>query len=187
MSQWSESVSQQSESPPHLCVRERSHVDAVLDEDGLDLRLQLPGPAQHSHGVAVGVERRAFPGVNANHHSVLLAEKKEHISVDGLATHVHSRSRRSGGGAADLQNVRLLGADADPGDAPVPGHSQDPLGVPTLRLRGVPGREGDHVVPPVPLQDPHHTACQRGESEGELQHLREPDAASFSRAPGVSI
>lgn len=36
-------------------------MDAVLYQDGLDLRLKLPGPTQHPHGVAVGIERSAFP------------------------------------------------------------------------------------------------------------------------------
>lgn len=58
-------------------------MDGVLDEDGLDLRLQLPGPTQHPHAVAIGVERRAFPRVNANHYSVLLEgrepERNKHI------------------------------------------------------------------------------------------------------------
>lgn len=31
-------------------------MDAVLDEDGLDLGLQLSGTAQHPHAVAVGIE-----------------------------------------------------------------------------------------------------------------------------------
>lgn len=89
--------------------------------------------------------------------------RSKKIQISGLALHVCSSSQWSEGGAANLQDVSLLGADADLRDAMVPGHSQDALGVPALRLRRVPGWEGDHVVPPVPLQDPHHAACQRGQ------------------------
>lgn len=59
-----------------LCVWEGRHVDAVLDEDGLDLRLHLSGPTQHPHAVAVRVERRAFPWINAHHDSVVLKETR---------------------------------------------------------------------------------------------------------------
>lgn len=64
-------------------------------------------------------------------------------------------------GKADLQSIGLLSADADLGDAAVPRHSQDALGVPALGLSPVPGGKRYHEVPPVPLQYPHNTACGR--------------------------
>lgn len=91
---------------PHLCIRERSHMNGVLNEDGLDLRLQLTGPTQHPHTVAIGVERRAFPRVNANHHSVLLEgsnegrdarEKQAHSSESARPPHLQYQSVVRGG------------------------------------------------------------------------------------------
>lgn len=61
--------------------------------------------------------------------------------------------------AADLQRLGLLGADANLRDAAIPGNRQDVLGVPALGLRRIPGRKRNHVIPPVPLQDPHNAAC----------------------------
>lgn len=63
-------------------------------------------------------------------------------------------------GEEHLQSISLLSADADLGDAMVPGHSKDALGVPALGLSPIPGGESHHVVPPVPLLDPDDTACK---------------------------
>lgn len=130
-------------------------MNAVLDEDGLDLGLQLSGPAQHSHSVAVWILRGTLPGVDAHHHSVILEETK---APDSSAVPGSPRSLRAGG-AADLQSVGLLSADANLWDAAIPGNRQDVLGVPALGLRPIPGRKRNHVIPPVPLQDPHNAAC----------------------------
>lgn len=62
-----------------------------------------------------------------------------------------------------LQGLSLLGADAYLGDAVVVGDDQDALRVAALGLHLLPGGEGHHVVPPVPLQNAHHFAC--GEEE----------------------
>lgn len=50
-------------------------MDAVLYEDGLDLGLELSSPTQNPHTVAVGIERRAFPRINAHHHPMVLEEE----------------------------------------------------------------------------------------------------------------
>lgn len=50
-------------------------MDAVLYEDGLDLCLKLSSPTKHPHTVTVGIERRAFPRVNAHHQSVVLGKE----------------------------------------------------------------------------------------------------------------
>lgn len=169
-----------------LCVWEGRHVDAVLDEDGLDLRLQLSSPTQHPHAVAVWVERRAFPWINAHHHSVVLRETDESLnnkhrlhflpfiyiplfpltlrwfkttSVVQLSSIYNIHRVHKFEGNPDLQSVGLLSTDADLGDAAVPGNSQDPLRVPALRLSRVSGRKSYNIVPPVPLQDPHDTPC----------------------------
>ena len=47
-------------------------MDAVLDEDGLDLGLQLSCWTQNSDAVAVRIERRVLPRVDAHHHPVVL-------------------------------------------------------------------------------------------------------------------
>ena len=127
-------------------------MNAVLNEDGLDLGLQLSGPAQHPHGVAAGVLRRALPGIDAHYHSVVLGGGN--IKMGHQLVSPGSRRR-----PADLQSVGLLRADADLGDAAVPGDAQDVLGAPALGLCPIPGGEGHHVIPPVPLQDPHNAAC----------------------------
>lgn len=63
-------------------------------------------------------------------------------------------------GELHLQSISLLGTDADLGDAMVPRHSQDALGVPALGLSPIPGGESYHIVPPVPLLDPNDAACK---------------------------
>lgn len=65
---------------------------------------------------------------------------------------------------SDLQNFGLLSADADLWDAAVPGNSQDALGVPAVGLSRISGRKSHHIVPPVPLQDPHHAACRASQT-----------------------
>lgn len=61
------------------------------------------------------------------------------------------------GSVCNLQSVGLLSADADLGNAWVPGHCQDALRVSALALNGLSRRKRHHIVPPVPLQDTHHT------------------------------
>lgn len=79
--------------------------------------------------------------------------------------------------AAYLQSIGPLSADADLGDAAVPGHSQDPL-VPALRLSPFSGGKCYHIVPPVPLQDAHHTAC--GFNNRILYHYVQRETLKYS-------
>lgn len=61
----------------HLCVWERKNMDAVLYEDGLDLSLKLSSTTQNPYTMAVGIEGRAFPWINAHHDSVVLGEDEK--------------------------------------------------------------------------------------------------------------
>lgn len=54
-------------------------MNGVLDQDGLGLGLQLSGPAQHPHGVAAGILRRALPGIDAHQHSVILGGMEDPV------------------------------------------------------------------------------------------------------------
>lgn len=61
----------------HLCVWEGRNMDAVFYEDGLNLCFKLSSSTQDPHTVAVGIERRVFPWINAHHNSVVLREDEK--------------------------------------------------------------------------------------------------------------
>lgn len=92
-------------------------MNAVLDEDGLDLGLQLSGPAQHSHGVAVGILRGALPRVDAHHHSVILGEAKGRSSVRGCSQPLMAGRQRTCRASACWELTRIFGMRRSQGTA----------------------------------------------------------------------
>lgn len=50
-------------------------MDAVLQQDGLDLCLHISNPPQNPHAVSVGIEGVAGPRVDPHQHPVVLQEE----------------------------------------------------------------------------------------------------------------